>query len=37
MASKHMSEDEIKYIVNVEAAKAQKEIYRLELREQGAP
>ena len=25
-----MSEDEIKYIVNVEAAKAQKEIYRLE-------
>ena len=30
MASKHISEDEIKYIVDVESAKAQKEIYQLE-------
>ena len=30
MASKHISEDEIKYIVDVESSKAQKEIYQLE-------
>ena len=30
MASSHISSDEIKYVVNVEAAKAQKEIYQLE-------
>lgn len=30
MANKHISEDEIKYIVDVESSKAQKEIYQLE-------
>jgi hypothetical protein len=30
MASKHLTEDEIRYTVDVEAAAAQKEIYRLE-------
>ena len=30
MANKHISEDEIKYIVDVESSKAQKEIYLLE-------
>ncbi len=30
MANKHLSEDEIKYTVNVESSKAQKEIYKLE-------